>query len=244
MLIVLGVRNNLYICQTKERRILHNQESNKMKEYLAKLILGKDVRKELATAEQEKLNEIVKLERICSNVAALETQRNTLANCIDTKKRELSELQEEKRGLDEIFSQVEIGENEDVLTFLQTKLTEKNGVLDTLKQDLSALESQRDQLKTRIPVLLQEKQGLQSEVDVLKEQIEEKKRNERQLVNKLEQSKVIRDNLNNLKEQWHKKMNDFETRIDDADRHALLQLQRELKDYEIRITNAINTPIV
>lgn len=215
-----------------------------MKEYLAKLILGKDVRKELAIAEQEKLNAKVKLEWICDDVAALETQKNTLDRCIDTKERELSDLQEEKRDLDELLSQAEIEDNEDALAILQTRIIEKNSILDTLKQDLFSLESQRDQLKAKIPVLRQEKQGLQSEVDGLKEQAEEKERNERQLVNKLEQRKGIRDHLNVLKEQWSQKQNDFETRIEKADREELLRLQHELKDYENLITNAINTPIV
>lgn len=215
-----------------------------MKKYLAKLILGKDVRKELANAEQEKHNTKVKLERICSDVAAMETQMHTLDYCVAAKEREFSELQEEKKDLDELLSQVGIEENEDALTILRRRKIEKNGMLDTLKHDLSSLESQRDQLKTKIPVLQQEKQVLQREVNALKAQVEEKERIDSQLVNKLEQRKGIRGHLNDLKEQWPQKQNDFETRIEEADREELLRLQHELKDYENLITHAINTPIL
>ena len=58
------------------------------------------------------------------------------------------------------------------------------------------------------------------------------------------QRKGIRDNLNVLREQWQQNLNDFETRIEEADREELLRLQHELKDYETLITNAINTPII
>ena len=222
----------------------------KMKKYLAKLLLGRDIYQEFANAEQEMHDAKNKLQKVCADVATLENQMSSLEECLEKEERNISDLMGKKNELDAFLPQGMTTIDENTITLLQTKISEKTEKLSVLKQELLDYESQRSMLVNKLSLLQQEKESLQNEVDaltnrlsVIKAEAKEKEKNHQQLKDKLAQRKQIRDYLVGLIEQWQPKQDEFNSGIENADKHTLIELQHELTNYETLIKNAIDTPV-
>jgi len=197
--------------------------------FLAKLILGSDIHKDLALAEKEVQEAQDKYNSACQVISALEEKNREVSVSLDASKQEISSLQKEKVSIDALLSQLlndeELGSAK---TILERRLNDNNKQLRSLKEKLCILK--------KIGKLKEEKTSIEHDINNLSYEIE--------LLKTVAQREKIRDNLLALKEKWQETLNDFKTRVDGADNlKSLEELKRELEDYEKRVNNAIEISI-
>ena len=74
------------------------------KEFLVKIILGRDVYKDLAIAEKEMGEAQSKYNNACQTISTLKEKNRVLSDSLDTSKHELSSLKSEKDSTDSLLS--------------------------------------------------------------------------------------------------------------------------------------------
>ena len=211
------------------------------KEILAKIILGRDVHKELVFAEKEASEAYGKYNNACQTIRVLEAS-----------KQELSSLQREKVSIDVLLSQL-LAEDElgNAKTILEGRLDGKNELLGNQIEKLRSSQKEHDLVLAQLEKLKEEKTSLECDIDKLTREIEllkeKSKQKEEQKAKREEflfQRRGIRDNLLTLKNEWQETLDDFKARIDDADSlKSSKGLKRELEDYERRVNNAIEISV-
>ena len=222
------------------------------KEFLAKIILGSDVHKDLAIAEKE-MNEVKdKYNNTCQTINVLEEKYRVLSVSLDTSKQEFSSLQGEKDSIDTLLKQLL---NADDLGYakaiLEGRFDDKNALLRNLIEKLHSSQEEHDQTLNQLRKLQEGKSSLENDVDNLTREIElskekskqrEEQKAKREVI--LSQRRGIRDNLLTLKNEWQDTLDIFKARKVDADSLKSLEgLKRELEDYERRVNNAIEIPV-
>ena len=218
------------------------------KDFLAKIILGRDVYKDLAIAEKEMNEAQGKYNNACQTISTLEEKNRVLSDSLDTSKQELSSLQNEKESIDALLSQL-LNDEElcDAKTILEGKRDDKNALLGNIIEKLSTSQKEHDLIFAQLGKLREDKTSLDHDVDNLNHEIEslkEKSKQREEQKTKISQRKEVRDNLLTLKDKWQETLDDFKARIDDADNLKSLEgLKRELVDYERLINNAIEISV-
>ena len=216
-----------------------------IKEFLARIILGKDLHKDLAIAEKEVKG---KYNNACQTISILEGKNRELNKSLETSKQELLSLQHEKESIDALLSQL-LNDEElcDAKTILEDRLDKKEALLKNLIEELSSSQKKRDLIVDKLGKLKEEKTSLEHDIDNLTHEIEllkEKSKQREEQKAKISQRKEVRDNLSTLKDGWQETLDDFKARIDDADNLKSLEgLKRELEDYERRVNNAIEISV-
>lgn len=221
------------------------------KEFLAKIILGQDVNKDLAIAEKEVGEAQGKYNNACEAISVLEEKMSVLSESLNTSKQEMSSLQNEKELIDALLSQLLKDEEfNNAKVILEGRLDDKKAQLGNIVEKLHSSQKEHDLILHQLGKLQEEKTYLKDDNDNLTQEIEllkdkseqgEKQKAERELI---AQRKEIRDNLSTLKDKWQKILDDFKARIIDADNQkSFEELKCELKDYERRINNAIEISV-
>ena len=214
------------------------------KEFLAKILLGRNVHKDLAIAEKEVVEAQGMYNNACQTISTFEEKKRVLSDSLDTSKQELSSLKSEKDSIDTLLSQL-LNDEElcDAKAILEGRLDDKNALLGNLTEKLRSSHKEHDLILAQLGELKKEKSSLDYDVDNLNHEIEslkEKSKQREEQKAKISQRKEVRDNLSTLKDKWQGTFNDFKARIDDADNLKSLEgLKRELVDYERLVNNAI-----
>lgn len=221
-------------------------------EFLAKIILGRDVHKDLAFAEEEASEAHGKYNNACQTISVLEEENIELNKSLDASKQEMTSLESEKDSTDALLSQL-LAEDElgNAKTILIEKLDNKKVLLGNLIEILRSSQKEYDLILDQLGKLKEEKLSLERdiynltcEIDLLKEkskQIEEQKVKREEF---LSQRRRIRENLLTLKNEWQETLDGFKARVVDADSlKSFKGLKRELEDYERRINNAIEISV-
>lgn len=222
------------------------------KELLAKIILGRDVYKDLAIAEKI-MNEAQGMyNNACQTISTFEEKKRVLSDSLDTSKQELSSLKSEKDSIDALLSQL-LNDEElcDGKAILEGRLDDKNALLGNLIEKLRSSQEEHDQILNQLRKLQEEKTSLEhdvkivaSEVELLKEKSKQKGKQKAEKEKLIAQRKGIRDNLSTLKDEWQETLDDFKAKVVDADNQKSLErLKRELIDYERRVDNAIEISV-
>ncbi len=199
------------------------------KEFLAKLILGNDIHKDLTFAEEDVYEARDKYNNAYLVIGVLEEKNRLLSESLATSKQDMSSLQSEKELIDALLSQLlsdeELG---NAKIILEGRLNEKKTQLSRLKEKVFILK--------RLGKLKEEKTSLELDNANLSREIE--------LFNTVAQREKIRDNLLALKEKWQETRDGFTKRVVVADNLKSLEgLKRELEDYEKRIKNSIEIAV-
>jgi chromosome segregation ATPase len=218
-----------------------------MKEILAKLLLGKDVRLELANVEKTNNDMISKLKTANYEVENLTKEADALNEILIKSEHSLAGFKEELHQLNDIISEnVSTVSDTDGLTILQNTLEKKKNELAVIENELNKLEKDMQNLTMDIAAATKEKSNLQKEFNKLAKDQEEldKKINEAEkekdlIARKLSQRKEILEKLKVLKDQWQHTLEDFRSKIDKPKTEDLHRLKKELNDYERNIQNLI-----
>ena len=218
------------------------------KEFLAKIVLGKDVYKDLAIAEKEMNEAKDKYNNACQTLSVLEDKNGETSKSLDTSRKEKASLQSEKESIAALLSQLlnneELG---DAKTILEGKRDDKKAHLGNIIEKLSSSQKEHDLILTQLGELKEEKTSLDHDVENLNHEIESLKERSKQREEqkaKISQRKEVRDNLSTLKDKWQGTLDEFKARIDDADNLKSLEgLKRELVDYERLVNNAIEISV-
>lgn len=215
-----------------------------VKDFLAKIILGRDVRKDLVIAEKEMHEAQGKYNNACQTISVLEEKNRVLSESQDNSKQELYSLQSEKESVDALLSQ--LLKDEDLCNskaILEGRLGEKKILLGNLIEKLRCSQEEHDQALNQFGKIQEEKSLLENDVDNLTREIKLlKEKSKREDI--LSQRRDIRDYLLTLKNEWQETLDDFKARVDDADNlKSLKGLKRELEDYERRVNNAIEISV-
>lgn len=223
-----------------------------IKEFLARIILGKDLHKDLAIAEKEVHEVKGKYNNACQTISILEGKNRELNKSLETSKQELLSLQHEKESIDALLSQL-LNDEElcDAKTILEDRLDKKEALLKNLIEELSSSQKERDLIVDKLGKLKEEKTSLEHnvdnltrEVELLKEKSKQKEEQKTKRKDILSQRRGIRDNLSALKDEWQETLDDYKARIDDADSLKSFEgMKRELEDYERRVNNAIEISV-
>ena len=142
---------------------------------------------------------------------------------------------------------------EKVKSETQNKYYNASNATDALEKECSSLEKTINSLTQELKTLNEEQVSLDEYLNlslqgedsndaltVLKKMLERKTK----IDNLVVQRKGIRDNLTTLKDDWHNTLDEFKTKITNADSQKYLnELRNELKDYERRINNAIEISV-
>lgn len=222
------------------------------KEFLAKIILGRDVNKDLAIAEKEVGEAQGKCNNACQAISALEEKMSVLSESLNTSKQEMSSLQNEKELIDALLSQLLKDEElNNAKVILEGRLDDKKVRLGNIVEKLHSSQKEHDLILHQLGKLKEEKTSLGKDIENLTHDIVllkkkskqgEKQKTEREKL--IVQRKEIRDNLLTLKDEWQETLDDFKAKVVDADNQKSLErLKRELKNYERRINNAIEISI-
>lgn len=218
-----------------------------MREIIAKLLLGRDVRSELANAEKTNNDMMSKLETANNEVDNLTKEANALNEILIKSEHSLASFREELHQLNDIISEnASSASDTDGLTMLQNTLEKKKNELTVIEDELKKLEKERQNLTGDIDAATKEKSNLQNKLNVLvkdKEELDKKihyaeKENEL-IAQKLSQRKEILDKLKALKDQWQYTLEDFRSKMDKPETEDLHRLKKELNDYERNIQNLI-----
>lgn len=220
-----------------------------VKEFLAKIILGSDIHKDLAIAKKEEQEAQDKYNNAYQTICLLEEKKRELNQSLETFMQEISFLQSEKESIDTFLSQLQ---NDEVLgikrTIQEVRLDEKKIIiLGNLIEKILSSSNEYNQTLIQLKSQKEKKISLEHDIDNSTRELElmkekSKHRDEQKAKRKeyLSQRRGIRDNLLTLKNEWQKTLDDFKARLDDADSlKSFKELERELKDYERRINNAI-----
>lgn len=220
-----------------------------VKEFLAKIILGSDIHKDLAIAKKEEQEAQDKYNNAYQTICLLEEKKRELNQSLETFMQEISFLQNEKESIDTFLSQLQ---NDEVLgikrTIQEVRLDEKKIIiLGNLIEKIRSSSNEYNQTLIQLKSQKEKKISLEHDIDNSTRELElmkekSKHRDEQKAKRKeyLSQRRGIRDNLLTLKNEWQKTLDDFKARLDDADSlKSFKELERELKDYERRINNAI-----
>ncbi len=218
------------------------------KEFLAKIVLGKDVYKDLAIAEKEMNEAKDKYNNACQTLSVLEDKNGETSKSLDTSRKEKASLQSEKESIDALLSQLLNNEELcDAKTILERKRDDKKALLGNIIEKLSSSQKEHDLILTQLGELKEEKTSLDHDVENLNHEIEslkEKSKQREEQKAKISQRKEVRDNLSTLKDKWQGTLDEFKARIDDADNLKSLEgLKRELVDYERLVNNAIEISV-
>ena len=218
------------------------------KEFLAKIVLGKDVYKDLAIAEKEMNEAKDKYNNACQTLSVLEDKNGETSKSLDTSRKEKASLQSEKESIDALLSQLLNNEELcDAKTILERKRDDKKALLGNIIEKLSSSQKEHDLILTQLGELKEEKTSLDHDVENLNHEIEslkEKSKQREEQKAKISQRKEVRDNLSTLKDKWQGTLDEFKARIDDADSLKSFEgLKRELEDYERRVNNAIEISV-
>ena len=151
----------------------------------------------------------------------------------------------------DIYENLAIAKKEKCKT--QDKYNNACSANDVLKKECCSLEKSVNSLTQELRTLKEEQVSLDEYINLF---LKDEERNDAQtvLTKKLErktkienlvvQRKGIRDNLTSLKNEWQNSLDEFNTRLADADsQKSLHELKHELKDYERRINNAIEISV-
>lgn len=223
-----------------------------IKDFLAKLLLGRDINEDLAMAEKESRELQGEYNNACQEISVFEKKLGVLSESLNTSKQEITCLQSEKDSIDALLSQL-LAEDEfgNAKTILEGRLDGKNELLGSQIEKLRSSQKEHDLVLAQLEKLKVEKTSLEHDVNNKTREIEllkEKSKHRDELKAKreelLSQRREIRDNLLTLKNEWLETLDDFKARIDDADSLKSFEgLKRELEDYERRINNAIEISI-
>jgi uncharacterized coiled-coil DUF342 family protein len=218
------------------------------KEFLAKIVLGRDVYKDLTIAEKEMNEAKDKYSNACQTLSVLEDKYGEISKSLDTSSKEKASLQSEKESIDALLLQLLNNEELcDAKTILECKRDDKKALLGNIIEELSSSQKEHDLILAQLGKLKEEKTSLDHDVDNLNHEIEslkEKSKQREEQKAKISQRKEVRDNLSTLKDKWQGTLDDFKTRIDDADNLKSLEgLKRELVDYERLVNNAIEISV-
>ena len=218
------------------------------KEFLAKIVLGRDVYKDLTIAEKEMNEAKDKYSNACQTLSVLEDKYGKISKSLDTSSKEKASLQSEKESIDALLLQLLNNEELcDAKTILECKRDDKKALLGNIIEELSSSQKEHDLILAQLGKLKEEKTSLDHDVDNLNHEIEslkEKSKQREEQKAKISQRKEVRDNLSTLKDKWQGTLYDFKTRIDDADNLKSLEgLKRELVDYERLVNNAIEISV-
>jgi len=222
------------------------------KEFLAKIVLGRDVYKDLTIAEKEMNEAKDKYSNACQTLSVLEDKYGEICKSLDTSSKEKASLQSEKESIDALLLQLLNNEELcDAKTILECKRDDKKALLGNIIEELSSSQKEHDLILDQLGKLKEEKTFLEHDVDNLTREInslkEKSEQREKQNVERdklISQRKGIRDNLSNLKDEWKETLDDFKTRVVDADNQKTLEgLKRELVDYERLVNNAIEISV-
>ena len=218
------------------------------KEFLAKIVLGRDVYKDLTIAEKEMNEAKDKYSNACQTLSVLEDKYGEISKSLDTSSKEKASLQSEKESIDALLLQLLNNEELcDAKTILECKRDDKKAHLGNIIEKLSSSQKEHDLILTQLGELKEEKTSLDHDVENLNHEIEslkEKSKQREEQKAKISQRKEVRDNLSTLKDKWQGTLDDFKTRIDDADNLKSLEgLKRELVDYERLVNNAIEISV-
>ena len=218
------------------------------KEFLAKIVLGKDVYKDLAIAEKEMNEAKDKYNNACQTLSVLEDKNGETSKSLDTSRKEKASLQSEKESIDALLSQLLNNEELcDAKNILEGKRDDKKAHLGNIIEKLSSSQKEHDLILTQLGELKEEKTSLDHDVENLNHEIEslkEKSKQREEQKAKISQRKEVRDNLSTLKDKWQGTLDEFKARIDDADNLKSLEgLKRELVDYERLVNNAIEISV-
>ena len=218
------------------------------KEFLAKIVLGRDVYKDLTIAEKEMNEAKDKYSNACQTLSVLEDKYGKISKSLDTSSKEKASLQSEKESIDALLLQLLNNEELcDAKTILECKRDDKKALLGNIIEELSSSQKEHDLILAQLGKLKEEKTSLDHDVENLNHEIEslkEKSKQREEQKAKISQRKEVRDNLSTLKDKWQGTLYDFKTRIDDADNLKSLEgLKRELVDYERLVNNAIEISV-
>ena len=220
--------------------------------FLAKIILGRDIHKDLAFAEKEASEAQGKYNNTCLVISVFEEKMGVLSKSLKTSKQEMTSLQSEKESIDVLLSQL-LAEDElgNAKTILEGRLDGKNELLGNQIEKLRSSQKEHDLVLAQLEKLKVEKTSLEHDVDYKTREIEllkekSKHRDDQKTKREefLSQRRWIRDNLLTLKNEWQETLDGFKARVVDADNLKSLEgLKRELVDYERRINNAIEISV-
>ena len=220
--------------------------------YIVKIILGRDIHKDLAIAEKQELEAQGKYNNACQTISVLEEKDRLLSKTLDASRRKLTSLQSEKKSIDKLLSQLLSDEElENAKTILEGRLDGKNELLGSQIEKLRSSQKEHDLVLAQLEKLKVEKTSLEHDVDnktreieLLKEKSKHRDEQKAKREEFLSQRREIRDNLLTLKNEWQETLDDFNTKAVEANNLKSLEgLKRELEDYERRINNAIEISV-
>lgn len=222
------------------------------KEFLAKIVLGKDVYKDLAIAEKEMNEAKDEYYNACQTISTLEERNRVLSDSFDASKQELSSLKSENDSIDTMLSLL-LNDEElcDAKAILEGRLEDKKALLENLIENLRSSQEEHANTQTQLKILQEEQTSLDKDVYNLTHEIEVLKEKsgaggkpiaKKQII--LAQRKDIRDNLLTLKDEWKDTLQNIMKRVSDADSlESLEELKYELGNYESRANNAIEISV-
>lgn len=217
------------------------------KEFLAKLILGSNVHKDLAIAEKEEHEAKGKYNNACQAFSVLEEKERLFKKSLDISKQEMFSLQSEKESIDILLLQLlDDAELDNAKTILEGRLDDKNILLKDLKEKLYSCQKKHELKLDELGKLKEEKTSLEHDVNNLSNEIELLKEKSKQREAKrlnVAQRKKIKEDLSTLNEVWQMKLEDFKARVDDDNLGSLKKLKLELIDYERSVKNAIEISV-
>ena len=151
------------------------------KEFLAKIVLGKDVYKDLAIAEKEMNEAKDKYNNACQTLSVLEDKNGETSKSLDTSRKEKASLQSEKESIDALLSQLLNNEELcDAKTILERKRDDKKALLGNIIEKLSSSQKEHDLILTQLGELKEEKTSLDHDVENLNHEIESLKEKSKQ----------------------------------------------------------------
>lgn len=223
-----------------------------VKEFLAKILLGRDVYKDLAIAEKEMNEAKDKYSYACQTLSVLEDKYGEISKSLDTSRIEKVSLQSEKESIDALLLQLlnddELGNTKAIL---EGRLDDKKALLKNRTEKLHSSQKEQSLIMDQLGKLKEEKTSLEHDLGIITREIEllkeKSKQKEGQVLEKeklIVQRKGIRDNLSALKDGWQDTLDDFKAKVVDADNQKSLEgIKRELIDYERRVNNAIEISV-
>lgn len=218
-----------------------------MKEIIAKLLLGRDIRLELADAEKAKDELMSKYETANNEVDELTKEANALKEILIKSEQSLAGFKEELHQLNKFISEnASSASDSDGLTMLQNSLEKKKNEMTVIENELIKLEKERQDLTGDLDAATKEKSNLQNELnklakdqEELNKKIHDAEKEKEIIAQKLSQRNVILEKLKTLKDQWQKKLEYFRNKLDEPEAGDLHRLKKELSDYERIIQNLI-----
>ena len=214
-----------------------------IKESLTKILLGRNINKELATAVEENHKAHDEYNNACQDNNALKEELCALTESLKSHTESLASLIKENERLDSLLSQLmEIKAIDEAQESLENILNDYKTKLNNLKVNLNNNEQEHDKLQRQLEKIQDEKINLDRDIEILNQKIESsKKEREQQIGNILNQRKSIKETLATHKEKWQANIEEFNIKIVNANKLDLLELRHKCDDYETKIKNAIET---